>query len=204
MAVTPARASAIKETMVRDREDLDRWSDTELVSAIAACDGRAFAVFYRRHLPAVLAYLVRETRDPELGADLAAEVFAAVLLASRRYRETGPSAGPWVLGIARNKFLMSLRRGRIESRARRRLRFQAVDFEEQDLERVEAMAEGGAGRLAQLVARLPEDERFAVNARVVEERSYSEIAAEIACSELVVRKRVSRGLARVREQLRDE
>ena len=187
--------------MVRD---LEQVSDEQLLAAVAACDGRASAVFYRRHLPAVLAYLMRETRDPEAAADLAAEVFAAVLLGSRRYRAEGPSAGPWVIGIAHNKLLMSLRKGRIESRARRRLHFEAVDFEDQDLERVEATAERGAGRLAQLVARLPPDERFAVTARVIEERSYREIAAELACSELVVRKRVSRGLARVREQLGDE
>jgi RNA polymerase sigma factor (sigma-70 family) len=190
--------------MVRDHEDLGRLPDSNLLSAIAACDGRAFAVFYRRHLPAVLAYLMRQTRDPEAAADLAAEVFAAVLLASSRYREEGLSAGPWVLGIARNKLLMSLRRGRIESRARRRLHFQAVEWEDQDLERVEAVAEAGTGRLAALVAQLPADERFAVNARIVEERSYRDIAAELACSELTVRKRVSRGLARVKEQLADE
>ena len=75
---------------------------------------------------------------------------------------------------------------------------------DQDYERVEATADSGAGRLAQLVARLPADERFAVHARIVEERSYREIAAELSCSELVIRKRVSRGLARVREQLGDE
>jgi RNA polymerase sigma-70 factor (ECF subfamily) len=190
--------------MLLDRVELDRLSDTDLLSATAACDGKAFAVFYRRHLPAVLAYLMRQTRDPEAAADLAAEVFAAVLLASRSYREEGSSASPWVLGIARNKLLMSLRRGRIESRARRRLRFEAIELEDHDLTRVEAVAEGGAGRLAELVSRLPADERFAVNARVVDERSYREIAAELACSELVVRKRVSRGLARVREQLGNE
>lgn len=190
--------------MVRDRVDLAQASDEQLLAAIAACDGRAAAVFYRRHLPAVLAYLMRETRDPEAAADLAAEVFAAVLLSSRRYRAESASAGPWVLGIAHKKLLMSLRRGRIESRARKRLRFEAVELEDQDLERVEATAGRGVGRLAQLVARLPPDERFAVNARVIEERSYREIAAELACSELVVRKRVSRGLARVREQLDDE
>lgn len=33
------------------------------------------------------------------------------------------------------------------------------------------------------------------------ERSYSEIAASLQCSEMVVRKRVSRGLARIRETL---
>jgi RNA polymerase sigma-70 factor (ECF subfamily) len=188
--------------MVRDHVDLSRASDAELLAAAAACDGTAFAAFYRRHLSAVLTYLVRQTRDPEAAADLAAEVFAAVLLSSRRYRPDGDSAGPWVMGIARNKLLMSLRRGRVESKARRRLHFQPVEFEDHDYERVEAAA-GSSGRVASLVAGLPEDERFAVNARVVEERSYREIAAELRCSELVVRKRVSRGLARVREQLGD-
>jgi DNA-directed RNA polymerase specialized sigma24 family protein len=52
-----------------------------------------------------------------------------------------------------------------------------------------------------LVDRLPEDERRAVLSRVVDERSYREIAAELQCSEMVARKRVSRGLAGVREQL---
>ena len=189
--------------MVRDREGLEHASDANLLAAVARCDGRAFAVFYRRHLPAVLAYLVRQTRDPEVAADLAAEVFAAVLLSSRRYRPETQSAAPWVMGIAHKKLLMSLRRGRIESKARRRLRFEPIEFEDHDYERVEATADSGAGRLAQLVARLPPDERFAVNAHVVEERSYRDIAAELSCSELVVRKRVSRGLSRVREQLGD-
>jgi DNA-directed RNA polymerase specialized sigma24 family protein len=38
---------------------------------------------------------------------------------------------------------------------------------------------------------------------VLDERPYHEIAGELRCSELVIRKRVSRGLARVREQLRE-
>ena len=189
--------------MVREQIDHARASDADLLAAIAGCDGAAFAAFYRRHLPPVLAYLVRQTGDPETAADLAAEVFAAVLLTSRRYRAVGASAGPWVLGIAHNKLLMSLRRGRVESKARRRLRFEAIEFEDQDFERVEVAVAEGTGRLARLVSRLPADERFAVNARVIEERSYGEIAEELRCSEMVVRKRVSRGLARVREQLGD-
>jgi Sigma-70, region 4 len=48
----------------------------------------------------------------------------------------------------------------------------------------------------ELVAELPTDERHAVEARVVHERSYREIAAQLHCSEMVVRKRVSRGLGR--------
>jgi RNA polymerase sigma factor (sigma-70 family) len=189
--------------MVEQPRNRRQWSDSALLSAIAARDGAAFAVFYRRHLPAVLGFLLRETRDPEASADLAAEVFAAVLLSAGRYAEQGESATPWVLGIARNKLLMSFRRGRVEARARHRLGFQAVALDEADLERIEEVALGEGGRLISLVDDLPEDERFAVRSRVLEDRPYHEIAGQLQCSELVIRKRVSRGLARMREQLRN-
>jgi len=180
-----------------------QWSDSALLSAIAARDGAAFGVFYRRHLPAVLAFLIRETRDPEAAADLAAEVFAAVLLSSGRYQAQGDSATPWVLGIARNKLLMSFRRGRVEARARHRLGFHAIALDEGDLDRIEEVARSERGELVALVDDLPEDERIAVRSRVLEERPYREIATELRCSELVIRKRVSRGLARMRDQLKE-
>ena len=52
-----------------------------------------------------------------------------------------------------------------------------------------------------LLAELPVDERAAVHARVIEERPYGDIARALGCSEMVVRKRVSRGLARLRAEL---
>jgi RNA polymerase sigma-70 factor (ECF subfamily) len=189
--------------MVRQRGDRQRWSDGQLLSAIASRDGAAFSVFYRRHLSSVLAFLVRETNDREAAGDLAAEVFAAVLLAAPRYQEQNASAAPWVIGIARNKLLMSRRRGRVEARARRRLGFTAVAFEDSDLEQIENEAGWGVSQLARLIEQLPPGERDAVRARVVEERSYGEIATELRCSEMVIRKRVSRGLARVRRQLNE-
>src|SRR5205807_6216868 len=121
--------------------DLTHTSDDELLGAVACRDAQAFTVFYRRHLPMTLAYLMRETRDPELTADLAAEVFAGVLLTAHRYLDHGMTATPWVIGIARNKLLMSLRRGRIEAKARRRLGFEPLVLEDADLERVLAVAD---------------------------------------------------------------
>jgi RNA polymerase sigma factor (sigma-70 family) len=55
--------------------------------------------------------------------------------------------------------------------------------------------------VVELLAELPTDERHAIEARVVHERSYSDIAAQLHCSEMAVRKRVSRGLGRVRRRL---
>jgi RNA polymerase sigma-70 factor (ECF subfamily) len=86
---------------------------------------------------------------------------------------------------------------------RRRLGFEPIEFYDSDLERVLAIADQGRGDVDRLLASLPADERDAARARVVAERSYAEIAAELRCSELVVRKRVSRGLGRLREQIEE-
>ena len=188
------------DASARNRQD---WSDAALLAAIASRDGAAFTVFYRRHVPMVLAYVLRETRDREAAADLAAEVFAAILLSAGRYAEQHESAAPWVIAIARNKLQTSLHHGRVEAKARRRLGFEAVTLEDEDLERLERIAAVGGGQLVELLETLPEDERVAVSSRVLDERPYGEIAGELSCSEMVVRKRVNRGLARMREQFRE-
>jgi RNA polymerase sigma-70 factor (ECF subfamily) len=186
------------DASARNRQDL---SDAALLAAIASRDGAAFSVFYRRHVPMVLAYLLRETRDREAAADLAAEVFAAILLSADRYAEQHESAAPWVIAIARNKLLMSLRHGRVEAQARRRLGFEAVTLEDDDLDRLERIAAVGGGHLVEWLEILPQNERVAVRSGVLDERSYGELAGELHCSEMVVRKRVRRGLARMRNQL---
>ncbi|HUY58429.1 MAG TPA: RNA polymerase sigma factor [Solirubrobacteraceae bacterium] len=183
------------------REDRPGWGDAELLAAVAARDGAAFSAFYRRHLAEVLAYLVREAGDPELAADLAAEVFAAVLLSAARYQSQTDSALAWVIGIARHKLLMSWRRGRIEARARRRLGMEPVELDDLALERVDQLADAGVGRLEQMLDELPQMEREAVRWHVVDEVGYDEMAAQLNCSEMVIRKRVSRGLGRLRNRL---
>jgi RNA polymerase sigma-70 factor (ECF subfamily) len=183
------------------RDDRSNWSDADLLGAVADRDGAAFSAFYRRHLAEVLAYLVRETGDSELAADLAAEVFAAVLLSAGRYEAQVPSALPWVIGVARHKLLMSWRRGRVEARARHRLGLEPVELDDLALERIEQLADAGVGRLEQMLEQLPPMEREAVRWHVVDEIGYQEIAKQLNCSEMVVRKRVSRGLGRLRNQL---
>jgi RNA polymerase sigma-70 factor (ECF subfamily) len=51
--------------------------------------------------------------------------------------------------------------------------------------------------------RLPAEQREAIRARILDEQSYREIATRLRTSQLVVRKRVSRGLATLREELED-
>lgn len=178
----------------------EEGSDHELIARIAGRDGEAFSVFYRRYLPRVLGFLVRETGDREAAADLAAEVFAGVLLGAERYQ---PQGADWVFSIARHKLLSSQRRRRVEDRARRELGYEAVVFENGDLEAVDKLV-GDRGGLDGLVDQLPPQERFAVPERVVKGRAYRNLAVELRCSEMVVRKRVGRGRARLRKGLAEQ
>jgi RNA polymerase sigma-70 factor (ECF subfamily) len=175
-----------------------RWSDAQLLAGVAACDERAFSAFYRRHLALIVGWCVRRTGDPELAADLTAEVFAAVLVSAARYEPTHESAAGWLLGIARNVLGHSVRRGQVDARARARLGASHLTVEDDDLAVVREIADGQDAGASDLLAELPVDERTAVRARVIEEREYREIARSLGCSEMVVRKRVSRGLARLR------
>ncbi len=179
-------------------------ADGDLLRAAASGDDRAFAEFYRRWLPLVTGYHLRRTRSRELAFDLTAETFAAIVAGLHRFNpERGPAAG-WLFEIAEHKLLDSRRRARVESSARMRLRHEPVVLEDRDLQRVEELASlGDASRLDRLLAQLPVSQRDAVRARVLDERSYRDIAGEMACSEAVVRQRVNRGLNRLRERLKE-
>jgi RNA polymerase sigma factor (sigma-70 family) len=183
-------------------EEAQRPPDAALLAAGARGDADAFAALYRRNLPLVLRWLLRQTGDRELSADLAAEVFAAALVSARRYEpERGPVVA-WVLGIAHNKLRESRRRHRVEESARRRLGFEPIVLGDADLERVEELA-CGESQLQALLDGLPPDQREALRGRVLEERPYAELAARMSCSELVLRKRVSRALKTLRSQVEE-
>lgn len=175
--------------------------DQGLLAATAGGDADAFAAFYRRHLSLVAAFAYRATGDREAAADLTGEVFAAALAGCVRYRADYETAAPWLIGIANNKLRESQRRGRVQDGVRRRLKMRPLALTDDDLERVEAMASTVGGALLAAVQELPPNERDAVWSRVVDGRDYRELAADLQCSESVIRQRVSRGLARLRRAM---
>src|SRR5262249_35471355 len=137
--------------------DLSALTDDELLRR-APAQPEAYGAFYARHERAVLGWLDRRTGDPELAADLAAETFAAALLAARprRYGPGGAPATAWLFGIPRHVLARSLRRRRVEDRARRRLGMPPLELTDELLERVERI--GADERAAQLLDRLPPDQ----------------------------------------------
>ena len=161
-----------------------------------------FGAFYRRNLDRVLACCAQRTGEPELAADVAAEVFAAALIARRRYRPERGSPETWLLGIAAHKLTDAQRRGHVERRAQRRLGIAPIEWTDEDLARITALTDGQP--VATMLEQLPGDQRAAVRARVLEERSYEDVAARLGVSEATARKRVSRGLATLRARISKE
>jgi RNA polymerase sigma factor (sigma-70 family) len=147
----------------------------------------------------VLGFFLGRVGDAEVAADLAAETFAAALSATTRFRRRREPPTAWLLGIARNILAMSRRRGRVEARARRRLGMPRLAITDEVVERIEGLE----GTALELLGGLPPGAREAVKARVVDERTYPEIARDLRCSEAVVRKRVSRGLKAMRDQMKE-
>src|SRR6195952_4595388 len=177
-------------------------ADADLLVAAAAGDEGAFEAFYLRPLAAVTGFHLRRTGRREVAFDLTAETFAAVVVACGSFEPERGSATGWLFGIAAHKLRDSLRRGRVEATARERLRHEPIALEDEDLERVDALASAfGEDRLNALLEDLPPDHRAALLARVVDERPYDEIATELDCSEALVRQRVHRGLRRLRSGL---
>jgi RNA polymerase sigma factor (sigma-70 family) len=183
--------------------DYIRLSDDELLRRTAS-DPEAFGEFYDRHVRAVLSELRGRGLRTDEALDLTAEVFAAALGASRRYRPGEAPARAWLLGIARNKLAHRNRRAATEIAARRRLGMARLTYSDEALERLDELLDAEGRTYTNGAAGLPPAERDAVVARVIEERDYDEIATASGATPAAIRQRVSRGLAKLARLGREE
>jgi RNA polymerase sigma factor (sigma-70 family) len=181
--------------------DRSRLTDEMLLQRTAA-DAEGFGEFYARHERAVLVFFMRATGGAELAVDLSAETFAQALQTRERFDPARGSAAAWLGGIARHVLLTSIRRHRVESSARAQLGMARLTVDDRLVAAVEEAAMGAGDEIVETwLARLPEAQRSAVQARVLDERAYTDIARELECSEAVVRQRVRRGLTTLRNEL---
>jgi RNA polymerase sigma-70 factor (ECF subfamily) len=163
----------------------------------SAHDAEAFHEFYVATGRRLLAFLVRRTLDTEVARDLAAETFTVALQRRHQFRgRTEAEAEAWLFAIARSQLSVHWRRGAAERRALTLLGADAPSAQQPEHEHLEELA--GLRQLRRevrrAVRRLSPDQAYAVQQRVVFERAYDDLAAELGVSQDVVRARVSRGL----------
>jgi RNA polymerase sigma factor (sigma-70 family) len=169
-------------------------------------DPAAFHAFYRAYVDRVVLFFARRTLDAETALDLTGETFALALERRGQFRgTTRQEEQGWLFAIARSQLVAFWKRGEVERSALARLGCEPPAGTTADIEWVERRADLPSLRATVQTAldELPTDQAYAVTARIVDAREYSELAGELNVSEQVVRARVSRGLRAMAEMLGD-
>lgn len=157
-------------------------------------NGPGFVSFYRREADMVLLFCTRRVFDAEVALDLTAETFAQAYRGRRSFRGTTEAeARAWVLTIARRLIARWIERGKRDQTAVQRLSIEVPVLAEDEIAQIEARA-GFGDTLAIALEALSPDQRTALQLRVVEQRSYAEVALALGVEEATARARVSRGL----------
>jgi RNA polymerase sigma-70 factor (ECF subfamily) len=156
-------------------------------------DPVAFTEFYRAHVDEVTRFVARRVADPQLVADLTAEVFLAVIEAAARYR--GSYGGPrtWLYGIARNVIAAEFRRSAREQRAESLIagrRLLDADDVDRLMERIDAFRQ--VRELHEVLRGLPEGERAVLELVSVDGLTVAEAAAALNIRQVAARVRLHR------------
>lgn len=156
-------------------------------------DPVAFAEFYRAHVDEVTRFVARRVADPQLVADLTAEVFLAVIEAAARYR--GSHGGPrtWLFGIARNVIAAEFRRTARVQRAESLIagrRLLDADDVDRLTERIDALRQ--VRELHEALRALPEGERAVLELVSVDGLTVAEAASALGIPQVTARVRLHR------------
>lgn len=157
----------------------------------------AFGAFYAAESEALLVFFARRTLDAHAAVDLCAETFAQAFAGRRRFRGTTVAEErAWLYAIATRQLARYLRAGAVERRGIERLGMSVPLVTDDDAAAIEERAGVAALRstLAAELARLSEEQRAALQLRVVDQLPYEEVARRLQLSEPAARARVSRAL----------
>jgi RNA polymerase sigma factor (sigma-70 family) len=180
---------------------------TDLLAATlkrAQADPSAFVDVYRARVRGVLVFFVRRTFDIEVARDLTAETFAQAFEQRGRFRgSVDAEVSGWLYAIARHQLNRYARKGIVERKAVERLGIVIPAIAESNYERIVDLAELSElrERVAAAFEGLKPAHRDALRLRVIDERSYQDVAATLGVSEQTARVRVSRALRRLAEAL---
>jgi len=172
-------------------------SDSHLIVE-SLTDPGCFGVIFERHFPAVFGFVGASTAE-DMAEDIASEVFVRAFRQRDRYKPEYKSAKPWLFGIAANLIADHYRSQARQNRAYRRVFARDggdAGFEDDASDRIDA--EAVSQLLHKALGSLRSQERAVVTLFVLENMSYTEIAAALEIPVGTVRSRLSRARLRLR------
>jgi RNA polymerase sigma factor (sigma-70 family) len=189
------------EPMRRDERQkvIRAMTDEELVGEIAFGNEEALATLYRRHAAWISGRIWATSASRELSEEVLQDTFLGVWQSAASFRGDG-EVGAWLWGIARRRLVSAARRERrhvviptLWSLGR------GADPAEDSSQVVESTDD--ACRLRRAVAKLPSDQRIAVEAVHLNGLSVTRAAQVAGVAPGTVKSRLFRARARLREEL---
>lgn len=145
----------------------------------------------------VLRFVRRRTRSPDEAEEVAQEVFLDMASTLATSAKAAPETLGWLYTVARR---------RAADEARRKARSLTVSLELAEAPAAQADAYGGdvARALDAALTRLPEGQRQVVLGRLIQGRSFAEIASDLGLTQEACRMRFMRGLRELRSEFEKE
>jgi RNA polymerase sigma-70 factor (ECF subfamily) len=160
-------------------------------------DSQTLIEQYDAHARELLGFFARRTGDPQVALDLLGDTFLTAVAQRRKCRaRTDPQRTAWLFRIAANKLTDHYRRGASERRATERFAGELRAMTGGETAAIQRLAETSedSERLRAAFDGLSEEQRQAVQLRVIDEQPYPRVSSELGISEPAARARVSRGL----------
>ena len=173
-------------------------SDNELLTRLAKGDQRAMPLLFARHRTRIFRFVLRRVRSEAVAEELVNEVFLAVWQQAGRF-EGKSSASTWMLSIAHNKAVSSLRKRRDE--ALDETAAAAIPDGADSAETMLAKA-GKASALRACLDRLPDEQRMVMDLVYYHEQSVKEVAQVLSIPEATVKTRMFYARKKLSEMLK--
>jgi len=178
--------------------DLGAASDPNLMIAVARWQEDALAELYRRHSAAIFGLARRLLGDRRLAEEVAQEVFVRLWREPQRFDPARGSLRSFLLSITHG-YAVDVLRAETSRRARER-RTRSIAESGNHLE-LEVSDMTTAERVREAVARLPDNERKAIELAYFGGHTYREVASIVGEPEGTIKSRIRSGLQRMHREL---
>lgn len=163
----------------------------------ALVDGQTIIDLYDAYARELLGFFARRTGDPQLAVDLLGDTFLTAFEQRRKCRASSDrERAAWLFRIAANKLTDHYRRRASERRATELFAGELRAVTNSEIAVIQRLAESSehSERVLAAFNGLSEEQREALQLRVIDEQPYPHVSRELGISEPAARARVSRGL----------